>query len=476
MKLTNLLTGAAAAALLTGAANAQIASGDNDGSANNDLGASLVFASELDLTEAEPTGNVELTFGGDETTALAALAATDSVTIQFDLSGGLTWDGNLSDANHTGADTSCEFNISAAGGTGTQTVSYALDGTSEDATACSAAAGDLEFSFPIEITGTGNISFTMSLTATGTELSSGSVEVGGEDFVSIDDAFELAFADQGTTEQITLASEYEAFGGGGDLGTVEINSAAGVIVAAANAGNTAADASDANQVDDGELTVTFPEPAGIASVTIDFNGVADVTEDLVSGTATFELTQAQVADLAANAASIIANEATGADAAAIANQQPTATLTLNPDATSDLTIAAVTADDDTEIDALLREGSNTAVFEWVGDSAAATSNVFRATGLGETLPTIRVTLTNSTADVDDEYEVAPANSLTNGELILTEADIENAVGSTFGRADVSFSFEADGITVRRFMVTNGVVSENSTDYNVNGNDIEGTED
>jgi len=476
MKLTNLLTGAAAAALLTGAANAQIASGDNDANANNDLGASLVFASELDLTEAEPTGNVELTFGGDETTALAALAATDSVTIQFDLSGGLTWDGNLSDANHTGADTSCEFNISAAGGTGTQTVSYALDGTSEDATACSAAAGDLEFSFPIEITGTGNISFTMSLTATGTELSSGSVEVGGEDFVSIDDAFELAFADQGTTEQITLASEYEAFGGGGDLGTVEINSAAGVIVAAANAGNTAADASDANQVDDGELTVTFPEPAGIASVTIDFNGVADVTEDLVSGTATFELTQAQVADLAANAASIIANEATGADAAAIANQQPTATLTLNPDATSDLTIAAVTADDDTEIDALLREGSNTAVFEWVGDSAAATSNVFRATGLGETLPTIRVTLTNSTADVDDEYEVAPANSLTNGELILTEADIENAVGSTFGRADVSFSFEADGITVRRFMVTNGVVSENSTDYNVNGNDIEGTED
>ncbi len=44
MKLTNLLTGVAAAALLTGAANAQIASGDQNGNATNDLGASLVFS------------------------------------------------------------------------------------------------------------------------------------------------------------------------------------------------------------------------------------------------------------------------------------------------------------------------------------------------------------------------------------------------------------------------------------------------
>ncbi|WP_375548187.1 hypothetical protein ABWI01_10910 [Oceanicaulis alexandrii] len=149
MKLTNLLSGVAIAALLTGAANAQIASGDQDASANNDLGASLIFASELDLTEAAPTGHVELTLGAAETTAFAALAATDSVTIKFDLSGGLSWDGNLSDANHIGTTATCEFNISAAGGTGTQTVSYALDGTTEDATTCVDTNDDLDFRFPI---------------------------------------------------------------------------------------------------------------------------------------------------------------------------------------------------------------------------------------------------------------------------------------------------------------------------------------
>ena len=81
-----------------------------------------------------------------------------------------------------------------------------------------------------------------------------------------------------------------------------------------------------------------------------------------------------------------------------------------------------------------------------------------------TLPTIRVTLSNSTAGVDGEYLVTPAGTLTNGELIMTEADIEAAVGSAFGRADVSFSFEAAGITVRRFLVgSNGTLTDMGDD-------------
>jgi hypothetical protein len=75
MKLTNLLSGVAIAALLTGAANAQLASGDQNANTSDDLGASLIFASELDLAEAAPTGHVELSLGALETTAFAALAA-----------------------------------------------------------------------------------------------------------------------------------------------------------------------------------------------------------------------------------------------------------------------------------------------------------------------------------------------------------------------------------------------------------------
>ena len=469
MKLTNLLTGAAVAALLTGAANAQIASGNIDGNATNDLGASLVFASELDLAEAAPTGNVELTLGAAEFADLAALAATDSVTIKFDLSGGLSWDGNLSDANHIGQTATCEFNISAAGGTGTQTVSYALDGTTEDATTCSAATAqdDLGFTFPIEITGAGNISFTMSLTATGTVLSSGTLDVdagtaGTQGYVRTAKAFTYAFADNATNESVTLASSYELFGGGGLLGTLTGTDTAGVIVAAANAGNTAADSSADAQVDGGELVVTFPQPAGIASVTLGL--AAPETVALVGGSATFELSAAEMDQLDGASLNITANEATGADAAPIANQQPTAVFTVSSPTASDLTIAGDSAVNNTDLDALLREGSNTTTFEWVGDTATSTGNVFRAVGLGATLPTIRVTLNNSTADIDGEYVVTPAGTLTNGELLMTEADIEAAVGSAFGRADVTFSFEAAGITVRRFLVgSNGTLADMGDD-------------
>ena len=467
MKLTNLLTGAAVAALLTGAANAQIATGNQNGNAADDLGASLVFASELDLAEAAPTGHVELTLGAAETTALAALAATDSVTIKFDLSGGLSWDGNLSDANHLGTNATCEFNISAAGGTGTQTVSYALDGTTEDATSCDDNNDDLDFRFPIEITGAGNISFTMSLTATGTVLASGTLDVDGgtagtQGYVRTARAFTYAFADDATNESITLASSYELFGGGGVLGTLTGTDTAGVIVAAANAGNTAADSSADAQVDGGELVVTFPQPAGIASVTL---GLAvPETVALVGGSATFDLSAAEMDQFDGASIAIIANEATGADAAPIANQQPTAVFTVSSPTASDLTIAGDSAVNNTDLDALLRQGSNTTTFEWVGDSEASTKNVFRAVGLGATLPTIRVTLSNSTADVDGEYVVTPAGTLTNGELILTEADIEAAVGSAFGRADVTFSFEAAGITVRRFLVgSNGTLADMGDD-------------
>ncbi|WP_375548188.1 hypothetical protein ABWI01_10915 [Oceanicaulis alexandrii] len=306
----------------------------------------------------------------------------------------------------------------------------------------------------------------MSLTSTGTVLSSGTLDVDGgtagtQGYVRSSKAFTYAFADDATTEAVSLSGDYEVFTGTGVLGTLTGTDAA-VIVAAANAGNTAADSSADAQVDGGELTVTFPSPAGIASVTLGLG--TPVTEALVAGVATFDLSAAQMDDFDGASVTITANEATGTDVAAIANQQPTAVFTVSAPSASDLTIAGDTAVNNTDLDELLREGSNIGTFEWVGDTAASTSNVFRAVGLGATLPTIRVTLDNSTADVDGEYVVTPAGTLTNGELLMTEADIEAAVGSAFGRADVDFSFEAAGVTVRRFLVgTNGTLTDMGDD-------------
>jgi hypothetical protein len=73
----------------------------------------------------------------------------------------------------------------------------------------------LDFRFPIEITGAGNISFTMSLTSTGTVLSSGTLDVDGgtagtQGYVRAAKGFTYTFADDATTEAVSLADAYEA--------------------------------------------------------------------------------------------------------------------------------------------------------------------------------------------------------------------------------------------------------------------------
>lgn len=117
------------------------------------------------------------------------------------------------------------------------------------------------------------------------------------------------------------------------------------------------------------------------------------------------------------------------------------------------------------LDQIAREGSRSNVFEWVGDSRATTRNVFRITGLGQDLPRLKVTLTHSSGGLNGEYELIPSGAVRNGELVLTEADIEAAVGAPFGRADVTFFVEAGGVVVRRFMVSaNGSMTDMGSDW------------
>ena len=473
MKLTKLLTGAAIAALIGGAANAQSIVTNSDGNSE------AVFASQVDLSAAlyQDVLDIDFTAGGDEETAISGLGATDDINLTITLSGGLTFDGFLSNSNITitsgGGDT-CALGISAGGSNGGQTVTYSSVGdTAFDPTSCDwGGAEHFDFSIPVEIAGTGNVSIEISLASTGTVLDSAAYDANSgtaaiDGFVRQLDSLVYTFTP--TDVDIDLGDEYELFAGSASTATVgtlliDDEDPAQVLfsVGNTNGDDEIFDIGDVAQVASGELVVTVPNATGIESVT--FMGQ---TEDLVGNTATFALATADLATLDGAAQDIDLNANTTTPAA-IGNQTISASASLTAAASTNLTLEG----DSDDLGTLTREGSNTGTFAWVGDSTASTANIFRATGVPATVPTIRVTLSNSTADVDGEYVVTPAGTATNGELILTNRDIENAVGSAFGRADVTWSFEADGISVTRFMVTNGVVTQNATDFSVDGsNDI-----
>lgn len=131
------------------------------------------------------------------------------------------------------------------------------------------------------------------------------------------------------------------------------------------------------------------------------------------------------------------------------------------------------------IDVIDLQGESEGPFKWVGDAAAGTANAFRVTGLkGTSIPAIFVTIRNSTSNIDGVYRLPTTGKVLSGntttgrsELILTNADIEAAVGAPFGRADVTFTFGdgTDGsgfaIDVDRLLLRNNIVSAYGDDLN-----------
>lgn len=464
MKLTKLLTGAAVAALLTGAANAQLVVADSDG--DN----AVEFASQVDLAAAAYQDVLTVTLSAADYTAISNLAPTDDVNFSLTLDGGLSFSTFLSNANSTqlgAANASCVFVIASGGANGGQAVSFTGDASFNPQT-CTQGVGveNIQISLPIDIEGVGNVAYELTLDSTGAVLASGEYDAdpaptATQDFYTARNSLDVTFT--AGTAVPELDDSYELFDGSVTtdiVGTLQINDIDGGATqysVATGAANTADfDTGAAAQFDGAQLVVTVPSPAGIASVTL--AGIGTETLD-ANGQATFALTNANL-DTLAGAVNVVLTADTTTPAA-IANQDITADLTFEEATGSDLNVDDVLG---ATVGDIVREGSNIGGFEWVGDTSTSTSNVFRAVGLGATLPTIRVTLANSTAGVDGEYLVTPAGTLNNGELIMTEADIEAAVGSAFGRADVSFSFEAAGITVRRFLVgTNGTLTDMGDD-------------
>lgn len=488
MKMTKLFAGVSAAALLAGAAFADDVTVNDVDATPDGVAAGYQLAEELDVADAAPSTDLEFTVHPDSSTDWAGLGAAElTVTLT-----GAVFDQNIVAGNFSSGGT-CSVSGVTNGAAGTSTATFAIadladcdDSYVDGAYAAGVDDDDMEFDLPLLVTDN-DVNFTVAIERVSNGASIASITHDAntatsaiDNFIEATDAFDITIASDATTSSndsvISLSDSYDVLINADDS-TTNADVVGSVVLALTgniDLASTAA-ANNAGQIDGIELTVTIPDATGIASVTMTEGGGGDTDTvaldtsnqavfSLAAGDATGDATLG-VADLIAGLTiTVDADTDTGT---VISNTAISLSAATDFDAAPDLIDESTSG----SLDALDRQGSNSPTFEWVGDTNASTANVFRATGMGSTVPVTRVTLTNSTNDMDDEYLVSPSGSVNNGELIITTADIENAVGGAYGRADVSFSFEADGITVRRFMVTEGVVSENSTDYNVGTDEI-----
>lgn len=486
MKLTKLLTGAAVAALMTGAASAQIDSSVtlDDAIAAGTMFSQKVVASEYDIT-ALGNQQIEFFIEPDSDEEFATFDGTQA-DILITLTGGVFPTGVVEADNP--AFGGCDANLQGGGLAGESTVTFRvadIGACDDEGTNAGFAAGlgdgedVLGFRIPVDFNAsTANISYSITAVSNGAAITSGSYEGTAVDPVLVAGTQALdslligtsgfAVSVVGTDREAQLSTtgvSYNALDNA-VIGTLTFSNETQTDLGTGadvtpGAGATAADWDAAGQVDEVEVIVSLDDPSGFASVTLDGPTTNDTTVALTSGSATFTITDTASAgldttELGAGAINVRLNA--DADDATLINETnfTIAVSTVDGATGSGLTIAGGS---DTE--QLTREGESSATFEWVGDATASTSNVFRFTGLSTTdSPAISFFVTNASSDdaLNGEYALGTYTPTAGGELIVTGAQLAGIIGSDFGRADIRFFVEGSVDDIRRFHVTEGVIT------------------
>lgn len=460
MKLSHLLAGAALAALTAGAASAQqyvIVNTDLNASSTGGAvtfqstagGDTYQLASELNLVNAARTTDImfeivdQTSAGGPDATDGASAWGTGSATFRVELEGFLLNASVLAAA----------FDCTGVAGTGITVVDGGTAGDDfveieiADITLCVDGAGDgiLQVDdLPVIFQGpSGNFSTSLTRTSTGAAIEGGTAEYegsstsggGNNPLVLLSPSVSVRnTAGQRNTVTAELP-DYEALDSN-DIGEISVTVSNGTAAAALDFQNTGV----AGNVDV-DITVTVPELAGLDLDLAELDGnTGDVTGNSI------EYTGVAAGDLQFD----LFEDA--ADPAAIRPQTITASADIDFDATllGDKT-AAVT------VGSIDREGVSAGPFEWTGGENAISRSVFRMTGFDpdEPIPAISIILGNTQKDIaETEFtlDTSGLNLSSGGELVLT-SDTIGAQGGDYGRADVTFFFEGDGILVRRLIAS-----------------------
>lgn len=479
MKLVQLLSGAAAVALIAGAASAQTVTVDGTSAIAEDN----IVAAEF---EGALAGNLilNLDMGG----AFAALGAGGEVDMIITLTNA-DFTGIVTD-DPTFTDVSCNFDIQSGGGAGGTSVTFRS--TEADLQTCTNGAGtdatDL-LTLPIEVTTLGSsvdVSVQFVRNAGSAGYTGGTTAFDIIDYTAATGYTFTANAD--TTELLVTGGTLINWSAGalagdeGFLGTFAADAftdtdagAGGIQAPTVDVAGTPLASYDTVVTDNNEIVFSFTDVTNITSITPTAGGCA--APDAVANTVTCTFTGAQVNT--SNGAPIGFTMAISAGAAVVAPQ--TIGVTFTPEAEANWAEAgaanasfAVLDEDDGVFTSIIATE-----FPWASlRDTGGTKSAFRITGLLANPTAINVILnstyartgatapTVATADILSVADVQ-ADPLNAGQFIatFTSEDIAGVLGTSGGvNADLQFSVVLpDGTGVgaleaHRLLSTGGVVS------------------
>ena len=446
MSVKKLLCGAALASLISAPASA--------------LDLTIPVANLIDVAqELDFSGNA---VGGTLPTISietdADLPQNNGYRLTINLSGSAAFDGfAASDVSGTGVTGQI---VSTGGADGSTTVTILFDVNAALVGTTNPIAMDL----PVDITGcASDVSVDIVL-----EDPSGNVIEGGtaalEEAVSGDpanvvscvDAFTATFADDGVANELSLVSDFANFlAVAGPPANTTGTASVGSLTVAIDTTAVGADlttnvaASDVTSID---FDVVLTDDTGITDVETTAGAVA-----AGSGDDTNAPVYAFTAGTVAAGTSTLTVDVNGTDSVA-PQQVQIQNATINFAGAAFIDEAAVVTD--FGADSIDLEGASFGPYDWVGDAAKGTANIFRVTGVAATPPSAAVTLVNSSEGVDGTYTLTlDAANVSNGEYLLRASDIEAAAGAPYGRADVTFTFfTSDTLDVDRLLSTGGIVT------------------
>ena len=450
MKVTQLLTGAAAAALVAGAASAydvvltDTTLGAFSSSTIEVTTGPIDLAAELDFS-----GGVDATFHVYVEQTLPGVFTTDDVLVTVTLTGG-EFDAAVGNANlEAGCATS--GSLSTGGGAGTTSVTFLVSGLDNCDGAAAGFNNALGFALPIDLDGTSDLTVEVAIV---TDSALTPVDQSPESLTVVDiaPAYTLTVAPAGNNPEADLdvtpiytqfnpASNTEA------IGAVEL------------ACDTTRD------IDLGGTAVDCTADVAGLDVTIDGDFVAYT----LAGPGDVSIGGVSASSIAANEQSADV-DISGLVAASTGTGPETISLTVDTvDAINPSTYAATITLDlvagfvdpapvSGAIDPVDREGTEV-VFAWTPGTAVATANgsanVFRLGNMSDADARVFVEVLNNSdaAFVNPGIIQNPADLPARGELVFTSDTLTTLIGDDWGRGDVRFSVELaeTDATARRFV-------------------------
>lgn len=462
MKITQFLTGVAAAAVLAGTASAyDLMLGNVNATSPDNIEAATTLASELDFSSL--TGIVE--FYIDQQTEFTF--TTDDVIITLTLQNA-TFNTAFTTADLV-ADCASGASVVSGGGVGDTQVELLVSGLANcDGSGTGFQTGDSgvptpgDFGFLPDIapTGAGSVSFGTNIVTDsgGTPVDGGTASVTA---ITLQDAFAVNFAADPVIPVADLDvnpiyTEFEA-GSPESLGTITVVCDDSVFIDFG--GVNTVDCSDTAQLAAATISIAGDFTGLTAGVglddedldtTVDQALTLDTPEQTASATSAQFLPLAGLGTDGSDALSVLVT-ADGVDPLQRSSYVATVTLDLGPAFIDEAPFVGALSDID-------REGTQV-IFPWTPSASqvagTGATHVVRFANLSDTDARVFIdVLASSVPGFVSSGPVQVDDLPAGGELSYNSAEMEAAIGSNFGRGEVEFTIEttSDNVTARRIAV------------------------